>query len=589
LAVDVKIYFSTAPFHNFVQLTGLQFSRQSQFVSWATCEQSTDYQLDGQLYFLATPRSVLIIQDGVTRAGFWDGVSHGHINPTPSPSGVTQPGFDGTKIGLWMAWSNNRLWVSRGSQIFASDIGNPLKFTEAQYLNEARAFYLSGNCTGIIETPDKDGILCFTAEDGTLLLSSIQDRSKWTQTENFQKTILPSTGCVAPRSLVNQYGLTWWFSATGLQNLNSALNQNISSKISYQDAEMSMSKQNIGSEMSIICSWFYENYMVVSVPSGDPYNRHTWCLDQNPYDGSDNVWPSIWTGWRPVEWAGGMVGNRERVFFLSKDLDGAGRIWEAFLPERQDNGCAITCYLLTKQHTGSEAAPGEGLRRKRFRFGKAFLTDILGNVSLRWWATSPLGSPYTLGSKEIVATRGQVYSSQTYSEPGEGGHLFTANRRQGRIIYSEENMQNEEGCTSCGVQTENTDNAGYAFGLFLVWSGDMAVSAYQVFMSDDKEKDGGRCEESEIGPRSLNSFSCGDASLFPDGDPFGPAREATAHVCVAGSGSSSASSSGSDSSSSGDAVCSTQTRSSIISQEDATRKAECAALFDASFRAGIYI
>ena len=77
-----------------------------------------------------------------------------------------------------MSWSNNRLWVSNRNQVFASDIGNPLKFTETQYLNEARAFYLASDCTGIVETPDRSGILCFTENDGTLILSSVEDRTQ---------------------------------------------------------------------------------------------------------------------------------------------------------------------------------------------------------------------------------------------------------------------------------------------------------------------------------------------------------------------------------------------------------------------------
>jgi hypothetical protein len=102
-----------------------------------------------------------MMQDGVTRAAFWDGSISRHLNPTPSTltdangERLTQVGLDETFIGLWMKWSGNRLWVSRDGMLFASDIGNPLKFTEAQYLNEGRAFYLPGECTGMIETPEQ--------------------------------------------------------------------------------------------------------------------------------------------------------------------------------------------------------------------------------------------------------------------------------------------------------------------------------------------------------------------------------------------------------------------------------------------------
>ena len=248
-AVNGKIYASAYPFTSYRQLVSLQFSPTARFVAWCSTLKSTDYTLDGELYTLENPYSVLIIQDGLTRAGYWDGSNSGHLNPeSPAYPDNTDniPGFNQTPLGLWMIWSGNRLWVSRGNQIFASDIGNPLKFTETQYLNEGRAFYLSGDCTGMIEVPSDDGnskgFIAFTQNDGTLFQSYIQDRPKWLETPLFQNTILPTVGCAAPRSLVTQYGLNWWFSQRGLTNLNAAFRQNLSSRLDYQDNEMMASK-----------------------------------------------------------------------------------------------------------------------------------------------------------------------------------------------------------------------------------------------------------------------------------------------------------------------------------------------------------
>ena len=583
VAVDGKIYVAVSPFRQFIQLTGLQFNSVSRFVCFTQCEQSTDYTSEGELYFLDKPKTIIIMQDGVTRAAYYDGVTWGHIDPTPSGTDVTVPGKDGTKIGLWSVWSNNRLWVSRGNQIFASDIGNPLKFTETQYLNEGRAFYLSSNCTGIIETPDKDGILAFTERDGTLILSSIQDRTKWIDTNGFQKTILPASGCIAPRSLVNQYGLTWWFSPTGLQNINSALNQNITSRIDYQDSEMTASKQNIGPDMAGVVSGYYENYLVCSVPSGDPYNRHTWVLDQAPFESHSsnnvNAWPGYWTGWRPLQWSKAILGGRERVFFISRDYDGVNRLWEGFLSERSDNGCAITCFLQTKQHNFGN------LLRKKFNFARAWISQALGEVWFKWWAIPEQGSPYAIGTKKIVSTTGQVYPDVAYGAD-DTNLLFRPNRPQTRMISSEQNIDTDSNCTVCDVERNDNDNQDYAFGLFMVWSGDMSITAYQIFALKNEEPERGKCEENEDGPRSVNFFGCGALDRFPDGNPFGPTYEATAIACVSDD-SSSTDSSSSDSSDSD--FCATATKTSIISQGDAERLAECAANFDASFQAGIFI
>ena len=584
VAIDGKIFVAISPFRSYIQLNGLQFFPQSKNVSFTVCEQSTAFTSGGDFYFLAQPKTVVIIQDGITRAAYWDGVTAAHINPTPSPTTVTEEGFDGTRIGLWSVWSNNRLWVSRGNQIFASDIGNPLKFTESQYINEARAFYLSGNCTGMIETPDKQGLLAFTEKDGTLFLSSIQDRSIWLDTPDFQKTILPAQGCIAPLSLVNQYGLTWWFSPTGLQNINSARNQNISSKIEYQDLEMSYSKQNIGPDMSGVCGSCYENYLVMSVPSGDHYNRHTWVLDQSPFEGGGNAWPGFWTGWRPIQWNKAVIGGQERVFFISRDWDGGNRVWEAFLQERTDNGCAITCSLQTKQHNFGT------MFRKKFNYARIYLSQLVGNVSVRWFTLPEHNSPYEIGHKEIVATTGQVYNNVAYGD-STTNHLFKPNRAQYRILTSEDMPDPSETCNVCDVTTPNRGDHDYAFGLFIMWSGQASVDAYQVTALKDNQPDRGHCEEDEVGPKSVNFDWCGDNDLFPAGNVFGETYTATATVCVNSNNSSSSNSSSSSSSSSSSATqyCATRNATSIISQADADRKAECAANFDASFLAGIFI
>src|SRR5664279_3368616 len=201
--------------------------------------------------------------------------------PTTSPNpNSTIPGYDETKIGLWMAWSNNRLWVSRGNQVFASDIGNPLKFTEAQYLNEARAFYLPNECTGITPTPDNTGILCFTLYEGVFIKSSVQDRTQWLSQADgvMQNTMLPHTGCTSHRSLVTQYGLLWWFTKSGLINLNAAMRENASSKFEATDFEMFDSKYYMGTNLDSVCGVAHENFLLESVASGDKLNRHTWVL-----------------------------------------------------------------------------------------------------------------------------------------------------------------------------------------------------------------------------------------------------------------------------------------------------------------------
>lgn len=516
-AVDGAIYVSPSPFTEYRRLWNLQFSNTAKFIAWAVCLKSTDYDSQGVLISLPNPYSVLMIQDGLTRAAYWDGNTAAHLNPaTPDFPDQTDiiPGFTETPVGLWMIWSGNRLWVSRGNQIFASDIGNPLKFTEAQYLNEARAFYLSGDCTGMIEVPSDNnvskGFIAFTDHDGTLFQSYIQDRTTWLDTPLFQNTIIPTIGCVAPRSLVTQYGLNWWFSARGLTNINAALRQNITSRLDYQDNQMFTSKAYLSPELDGICGSFFENYLFMSVPSQDSLNRHTWVLDQAPFDGNVSAWTGFWSGWRPIEWARGIVNGAERIFFGSVDYDGKNRVWEAMLPDRTDNGVRITCFAQLRDHAAGN------LDRKRYEWSKFFLSQIYGDVNLNVYVASTKGGYQLQKQYKIVATQGQVFSDVKYSEAGP---LMIGNIVQSRTIRTPENPEDND-CNRCGVESQEGNMIDYAFSHLLVWEGQMGIRAYQMHMRQEPDKNTGDCEEDEVGPRSLNAAGCSGLELLVDTQVF---------------------------------------------------------------------
>jgi hypothetical protein len=551
--VDGSVYVSAYPFNSFRKLLNIQFSKDAKFAAWSECLKSTDYTADGTLYYLDNPYSVLVIQDGLTRAAMWDGATDRHLDPSPSGTEATKPGKDETPLGLWMKWSNNRLWVSRGNIIKASDIGNPLKFTETQYLNEARAFYLPGNCTGITETSDQQGILCFTDTTGTFIRSSIQDRTQWLTTPEFQQTVLPNIGCSSPRSIINQYGLIWWYSAKGLINLNDALRLNITSRLDIQDNEMFSSKFNMSFDLSGICGTFYENFLLQSIPNGDKYNTRTLVLDQAPFEGASgtslNSWPSYWSGWRPVEWSKDVIYGEERVFFASKDFDGKNRIWEAFKPEKTDNGVPITCYLITREHLFGDRD------FKRFFYGEIEMREIVGDVSMAVYASGTRGAFQKIGTKEIVSSVGQIYSDQQY---GYGANVFASSRPQSRVIRTTNDINPSE-CNAACIESEKRGLIDKAFSMMIAWSGQAGIGTYRIFCNSYENDYNGTCEQNETGPALINQEGCGVNGLFSVASPF---ETFTASFTYNG-----------ESPIDGSPVSYTARQTSFISQVDADRKA----------------
>lgn len=521
-----KIYVSPKPFTAYTQLPNIQFSYQSEKIAWAICQQWTDYDNAGNIIELPQPISVLIMQDGNTRAAMWDGTTNRHLNPTYSGTpGATLPGYDETKIGLWMVWSNNRLWVSRGNQVFASDLGNPLKFTETQYLNEVRSFYLPHDCTGMTETPDRQGIICFTQYEGVFIKSSVQDRTQWLSQADgvMQNTILPNIGCQSHRSIVTQYGLLWWFSAYGLINMNAASRLNLSSKLEVMDNEMFDSKFYMGSNMQDICGVAHDNLLLMSVPSGDKLNRHTWVLDQNPVDTSKsnlysfeytNAWASHWTGWRPVEWTKGIVDGRERVFFQSMDYDGQVRIWEAFSGSTGcDNAVPITAWMRSKEHHF------DTLDRKRFRYAEFALGEFLGNASLMVCYAGRRGAYTSIFKGDLCASPGQVYYGSTYGS-GTTYPLLAGNRPQTRIFRTEDSKAPST-CNTCGVESVEPNNVDTQFSLLFVWVGKLGVEWYRLAAMEDPKPEGGdKGCITETCPLSLNEAGCSGKNAFVATVPF---------------------------------------------------------------------
>lgn len=543
-AVEGKVYFSSFPFKTYKQLPNIQFYHASRFIAWSVCIQSTEYTAAGELEYLDTPRSVLVMQDGVTRAAFWDGTTSRHLNPTQSPGDITLPGYDETPVGLWMKWSNNRLWLSVKDKILASDIGNPLKFTETQYLAEARAFYLPGDCTGIEETSDLQGVVCFTSEVGVLLQSSIQDRSQWLSTPKFQITIIPSVGCVSPRSIVKQYGLLWWMSPKGLMNQNDAEKLYITSRLDVQDNEMFQSKRNLSYDLSGVCGCYVENFLFHAVPNGDKLNTRIHVLDQAPFEENTASWPSYWTGWRPVEFARGTISSQERVWCASKDYDGQNRIWELFRPERTDNGIPITSFVVSRAHFF------DNRDFKDFRYVETELTGIQGPTAVMVAVAGLRGAFQAILTKDLAATNGQIYAAQTY---GFESHAIIGSKDQTRIVTSTDGNQTSE-CNNNCVESERIGLTDKAFIVLMAWSGIAGVSCYRIYAQGALQGHIGTCENDETGEnRLLTPDGCGVNEVFSTKQSFTTYYSTQTY--------------------SKDAVSHTSTQSSVISQVDADRKA----------------
>jgi len=471
IAVAGRIYVSPYPFTSYAVLPGLQFFSGAEQIVFERATKSVQRNEDGTLS-LIDPYDVLIIQDRFTPAGYWDGSVNRHLNPANGE----------TPLGLWMKWSGDRLWVSRDNQLFASDIVDPLSFTEIDYLAEGGSFVLPDVVTGMAEITSTDvpQLMVFSANTTTLFQSNIRDRPEWKNTENFQRVLFPDIGCVNGRAIASQYGQLWWMTMTGITSLNAAAASRVSSELAYRDTAMAVSKGNLSPNIDRTAATAFENYLLFSVPSGDRYNRHTWVMDQSPGDKLNgrfqSAWNGIWTGTRPVQWSVAAINGVQRVFHISKDADGENRLWEAFIPSREDNGQPITAYVETKSHANfSDEA--QGLDVKTFQFAELEFAEIRGILDVKVYWAGLRGNYKELSVYRFVAPEGNL----TYDKRITLDTSLFGYSTQSRVVRTTQILNDREDGSVCGVESPLPDRHDRAFSLLIVWSGRAALRSYRIF------------------------------------------------------------------------------------------------------------
>lgn len=484
--VSGLVYASEYPYRTFRQLDGLQFSSTARQAYFAQGVKAVQQNEDGSLTTI-DPKNILVIQDGgFSPAATFDGTTAEH-----------QRGPGKIPIGGPMAWSGDRLWVARQNQVFASDQVDPLSFTEDQYITTVPFFLFKGNVTALY--PMNSGasiaqLLVFTNESTSMLQSGIRNRSQWILTPDFQREVLPTIGCVGQRSITSQGGYLWWFSRYGLVSFDSAAQAFVSSTIPYLDQQLADSKAYLASDLAGVASAVYENYLLISVPYAGNRNKHTWVLDNSPIPsgGAGPAWNSFWQGTFPVEWYSGVIMGRERVFHCSTDNDGVNRLWEAFTPDRLDDGCHITWWAELRGYADNAPA-----KYKEFRYADIFLAELKGTIDVAvFWAGASRGKYKRILTKRILTSKGLMNFERNFTP---NTRMFSL-KKQTRYLRTQDvrRASPEETLSSCDIESPYVEWKDDAFQLLIVGSGPGAISGVLNYFSDpDKKDDAGKCEEDE--------------------------------------------------------------------------------------------
>lgn len=506
IAIDGLIYKSDYPFTTYQQLRQFHFNRLATFVYFCEARWAATRNTDGTITVLPEPLRLVVMQDGYTAGGYWDGTAGRHFAPNP----INKE----TPVGTHMCWTGNRLWLAADEKIFVSDYLDPTHFSEGQYLAEADGFQLDDPCTGMIEAPSLQNLLAFSNRDTYMFQSSIQDRPMWQQVTKFQQVLVPGIGAISHRSIYNQYGLTWFFSEHGLTAIDAAYQSNLSSRLDYKDNEMLRSKANLGGNRDKIAVGGFENFLLVSVPSGSIWNKQTWLMDATPIallsGSSPACWTGVMTGTYPIQWQTFQVRGIHRCFQLARmcrAFNGTHNvIWEDFLSHRFDyKRVPIECWFETRiiKWDGS---------LWRFKYAEVDLCELMGDVVVEVWYAGIRGHYQKIASVEYHIEEGICgdpnYEPYVYNNDPATDTIFDNFKPQVRYLKTEEQTPRSTGqdTIEAKVESKYNENVDRGFQILVRWWGAAAISEIRLYGDPYHEKGRGECAEDDTGIHVLSSM-----------------------------------------------------------------------------------
>jgi len=471
VALSGKIWVSPFPFQNWDYLPNIQFN---QFVDHIVFKEAVQ-AIDGGN--LIDPKSVLMMQDGRSKPAFWDGNVNRHLSPGGKKKETIQ--------GMWMEFVGGRLWVARGNEIFASDIYDPIHFTETQYLSEGGSLVtIDGKAvTALARTADSKALLAYTLDNTTIIAAAITDRDQWKSTPGFISILFPGVGCVGGKSVTYSNGELFWFSKEGARRFTQVGATIQVSRNNVASLEMERSYANLSPSTSRTCAFGFNGLVGFSVPSGDVYNRHTWVIDMGTNTSSAESappsWQGIWMGTRPVEWTSATINGINRCFHVSQDRVGGVHVWEAFQVNQMDDQGRIFWALETRGMDFQSP-----LAFKKFVYSEGHIINLRGQLDI----TAEYRSDYSCWIK-IMDTK---FCAQDCNQ------LNCTDKNQAAVVQSRYFKTEEAQATCITPIGPYQDNVGTYFQHRFRGYGRMGLLKFKASANQYQENASGECSKGDV-------------------------------------------------------------------------------------------
>jgi hypothetical protein len=417
-----------------------------------------------------------------------------------------------------MAASGNRLWLAKGTKVLASDLLNPLRFTERTYVAEADGFRFPRTITAMLDAPADSGIFVATDQSLHTLQSSIQDRTQWQETNDFQKEVNSEIGIVNQSAIAYQHGLPWIYTAKGLMSLDRAQNANQTSQLVTQDGELQRSKTSLNPNLNGVALGAFENFLLVAVPASSRFNRHTWVMDagqaqklkfqMNAFSVQPPVWSSVWTGTFPVAFQDVTVNGVQRLYELSyasgtvPNADGTPcgiHLWEGFQPHAHDARVTpVRCRLESRLFVMPN---GEFFQPK---FVELHCANVRGAVGVEVWLAGLSGNYQKIGATTLEAQEGPFGNPLAepirYKVAGFADTVIQSFRGQVRYLRTPEVLLDT---TAPNADTGRATLIDKGFQVTVKWTGQLGLRSIKLYFAPVTESSLGACLADETGTSKI--------------------------------------------------------------------------------------
>lgn len=424
-------------------------------------------------------------------------------------------------VGGPTVFTNGRLWVARGNQLFAGDLINSyensqIKFSEILYLTGGGAFSFDDEIVALAALPGVDtstgqgDLVVYTRKSVFAVRSYVYDRTQWQSTIGMQRFVFDGVGEVAPGTIAGTGNDLYFRAASGVMSYVQTLKDRSVSPATLSDSTEAARVINSDTARWLRYSsgvFFDNRYLFTASPVvqnvnpqyGTGFNivgRSIISADLVPAtvkgEALDAAYDGEWTGLQVSKLVKGIFKEEEKCFAICSGTDGHNSLYEITLDAPTDtdasgNFIPIQCGVEFRRMSFENPAEVKELIRADIGFSEIFGRQVSPGSgeelpSLQW--TFSFRPDYFPNFFQIQSGEIEIQTANEIPLPAN----VPENLRPGYL-----NVRTVKPSDSCVIASSRLARFGYLFQPKIEWVGSARLSLFRLHGSRKDISDLGEC------------------------------------------------------------------------------------------------